>query len=770
MKEADKDIIRELKENGRLLHQEQYLHEYPYCWRADQDPLIQYPRRSWFIRTSEFKEQMLANNSKINWLPDHIRDGRFGNFLETNVDWALSRERYWGTPLPIWRCEATGQTEAVASYAELSAKPGVAGFEAWRQAQATHPDLPEDLCIHKPYIDQVAYDSPFQAGARMRRVSEVIDCWYDAGAMPFAQWGYPHQGVESFEEQFPADFISEALDQTRGWFYSLLAISTLLAEPPAIDQAPAGLGVHEYPHPFQNCIVLGLMLAETYVCEDVKCGQRHLTAAPQCEKCGGRVQRKIEKMSKRLRNYREPREIFDVHGADALRWYFLANQPPWSSIIYSERAIKEASSGFRLTLWNVFKFFGIFANIDQFRPADQLSGDVGDLSMAVLAAASQRRAVEQRGELDRWIISELNQTSAAIISAMDGYDNFSAAGKIADFVESLSNWWLRRSRPRFWNNDISPEGKSDAYWTLYECLLTISKWIAPFTPFLADMLWRVLAGPFEDRAVSSVHLSDYPTPDVDAVDEVLLARMEMLRQVASLGRSARTDAKLKVRQPLARIEVILADHTHQAWLEEHDELLREELNVKQIEYAQDADQYIKYQIQPNFKKLGPKIGPLVPALKAALGVADGAALLRDLRVNGKTTVMIKGQTIELDEEDIQVRLQAREGWAAAQGPSCVVVLNTQLTDDLIQEGIANDVNRCVQERRKEINCAHTDRIHVAVVTESEAVVAAMQKFQDWLRSETLAVQWTDAPLGGASSREFELAQGKITVYVQVAPR
>ncbi len=378
-----------MKAEGTLFHQEQYVHDYPFCWRAEEDPLIQYPRKSWFIRTTAFKEKMLQNNSRINWLPEHIRDGRFGNFLETNVDWALSRERYWGTPLPIWVCEKTGYTEAVGSYEELLAKPGLSGIEVWENAKRESPTLPDDLRVHKPYIDAVTYDSPKAAGARMRRVSEVIDCWFDSGAMPFAQWGYPHQpgSAERFRDQFPADFISEALDQTRGWFYSLLAISTLLfsdqespfavsqgarnakpqaAAPPSPFPLPPSA---PYPHPFRNCIVLGLMLGED----------------------GG-------KMSKSKRNYRDPDDIFDLYGADALRWYFFANQPPWTSIRYSEQAIKDCIPEFLLRLWNVYSFFVIYANIDGFDPAAAIrSAGIlpAQLGPDVLAAAKGYRSVRR---------------------------------------------------------------------------------------------------------------------------------------------------------------------------------------------------------------------------------------------------------------------------------------------------------------------------------------------------------------------------------------
>jgi isoleucyl-tRNA synthetase len=527
VKDCDRDITRNLRERGLLFHQEQYVHEYPFCWRAEQDPLIQYPRKSWFVHTTRFREAMLANNRQINWLPAHIRDGRFGNFLESNVDWALSRERFWGTPLPIWVCDTTGRMEAVASYAELLAKPGVKGTDAWQAARKKNPQLPDDLRVHKPYIDHVTYASPFDKSSTMRRVSEVIDCWYDSGAMPFAQWGWPHRGEGDFTRQFPADFISEAIDQTRGWFYSLLAISTLLfSEEPTTD----GQGLRptdrpfRFPHPFRNCIVLGLMLGED----------------------GG-------KMSKSKRNYREPQEIFDRYGADALRWYFFANQ-----------AIKESIPEFLLRLWNVYSFFVIYANIDGFEPERLLAGDAGSLDGRGLTNARGWRPLRERGELDRWILSELARTAGAVTAAMDAYDNFAACGQITEFVDALSNWYVRRSRDRFWSGAKDSPDKLDAYWTLYECLTTSAKVIAPFVPFLAESLWQNLAGAFGKRAAESVHLCEYPTGDREAIDKTLSTRMQLVREIASLGRAARMEARLKVRQPLAKVEVLRADASRRA--------------------------------------------------------------------------------------------------------------------------------------------------------------------------------------------------------------
>jgi isoleucyl-tRNA synthetase len=747
VKDCDKEISRELKSRGLLYHQEQYLHDYPFCWRAEEDPLIQYPRRSWFVRTTQYRDQLLANNRQIHWLPEHIRDGRFGNFLESNVDWALSRERYWGTPLPIWVCQQTGQMEAIGSYEELLDKPGVEGTDVWDRAKAARPELPDDLRVHKPYIDAVTYASPFAEGARMKRVPEVIDCWFDSGAMPFAQWGYPHRGQEEFRSQFPADFISEAIDQTRGWFYSLLAISTLLFSP---DGEPRDSATDEavetpspsFPHPYRNCIVLGLMLGEDGA-----------------------------KMSKSKRNYREPQEIFDRHGADALRWYFFANQAPWTSIRYSERAIKDSIPEFLLRLWNVFSFFVIYANIDGFDPGQRINGDVTQLTPEEMAGGRGYRPVNERSELDRWILSELNRTCRAVIASMDAYDNFAACGHLHALVDALSNWYVRRGRDRYWSSDKESPDKLDAYWTLYECLTTVAKLIAPFTPFLADYLWRNLTGVFPNGAMESVHLCDYPEGQ-GHIDDVLSQQMELAREISSLGRSARMGAKLKVRQPLAKVEVILGDTTHQEWLRNHAEIIRTELNVKEVEFSSEADQYISYQVQPNFKQLGPRVGKLMPAVKQSLAKTDGGKLLQELNATDKITLSLAdGAVVELTSEDIEIRLQAKEGWAAAQGKDCVVVLSTELTDELVREGLARDVVRCIQEQRKKQGCDYTDRIHVRLATTDDELKQAVIENDGFVCGETLAVsiQWTSDDVGGLSGvgETYEVGGTEIAIEVVV---
>ncbi len=772
VKDADKAICRQLRENGRLLLLDQYLHDYPFCWRAEQDPLIQYPRESWFIRTTEFKDQMLANNAQIGWLPENIRDGRFGNFLQTNVDWALSRERYWGTPMPIWECEATGKREAVGSYAELLAKPGLSGTEVWESAKRAQPDLAEDLKVHKPYIDAVMYDSPFAADARMRRVTEVIDCWYDSGAMPFAQWGYPHRGVEQFQGAFPADFISEAIDQTRGWFYSQLAISTMLFGEQNTTATSATSQLRAYPHPFKNCIVLGLMLAEWFESKDGK--QRVLTEEEAREQLGTDYVAKTGKMSKSLRNYRSPQEIFDNHGADALRWYFFANQPPWSSIIYSERAIRDSIPEFLLRMWNVLSFFTLYADIDKFAGPAEIVGQLDQLSPKELSQAKSYRPIEQRGEMDRWILSELAGTTAEVIERMDRYDSYGACQRINGFVDALSNWYVRRCRDRYWGEALATQSddKSDAYWTLYEALVELSKLVAPFVPFVAEAMWQALSEPVRKVVRQSVHLCDFPQAEERRIDVQLTARMQVLREIASLGRSARMDAKLKVRQPLARVEVSLASDQHMAWLTEHDSIIKEELNVKEIAYNAGNSPFIEYKIVPNFKKLGPKVGKLIPLVKQALATADGARLMSEMQSDGCIVLELTGhgaaQTVTLDSEEVEVRLQAKSGWTAAQGRYSVVVLSTDLTPELIGEGLARDMVRLVQDTRKQQDLERTARIRIYICIDDSELTTAIRENLSYIVGETLAVEivYSKAPVG-VEMQNALLAGQEVQIGIEV---
>lgn len=766
VKDADKPIIRELKERGLLYFQEQYLHDYPFCWRADQDPLIQYPRRSWFIRTTEFKDAMLANNSNINWLPEHIKEGRFGKFLESNVDWTLSRERFWGTPLPIWVCDQTGKKEAIGNYDELMSKPDVQGTEVWEAAKAKTPDLCEDLKVHKPYIDEVTYQSPFDKAGRMRRVTEVIDCWYDSGSMPFAQWGYPQQNPEKLDHQFPADFISEAIDQTRGWFYSLTAISTMM-----FGEKGESKNDVAYPHPFKNCIVLGLMQAQPYFC--AKCDAqkkeaRYLEEIKKCPECGGKITRKTEKMSKKLRNYREPQEIFNLYGADALRWYFFANQPPWTNIIYSERAIKESIPEFLLRFWNVYSFFVNYAKADEFEPGKLVQQTVGNLDSNLLLQADSYRPVAERCELDRWIMGELAMTVEFVTERMDAYDNYSACKRLTQFVEGLSNWYLRLSRQRFWSKDKSDPDKLDAYWTLFECLTTTCKLIAPFVPFVSENIWKNLSSVFQG-ATESVHLCDYPTANQEWIDRELSERMELLREIASLGRSARAEAKLKVRQPLAGVTVALNEAKHQEWLTGQEELLKQELNVKGITYTSDAAEFVSYQIVPNFKSLGPRVGKLMPLVKKELMTADGAAFLKSLNDGGKVVLEIEQTQLELTNDDIEVRLNAKDGWSAAEGSGCVVVLATELTPELIREGKARDLVRLVNDYRKQRELQLSDEIELTLATEDQELLDSIEEHQDYIQAETQAIKLSiEVEITDSLAVENQIGEATIKIFLVVA--
>ncbi|GHT46608.1 isoleucine--tRNA ligase [Planctomycetales bacterium] len=769
VKDTDKEITKDLKSKSLLFHQEQYLHDYPFCWRSDQDPLIQYPRKSWFVRTTQFKDAMLANNQAINWYPEHIKNGRFGNFLESNVDWALSRERYWGTPLPIWVCEETGKAEAVGSYNELMSKSGVQGMEVWEEAKKKNPELSSDLIVHKPYIDAITYDSPFAKGKRMKRVPEVIDCWFDSGAMPFAQWGFPHHQdkavdcITQFRKHFPADFISEAIDQTRGWFYSQLAISTMIFDG---STAPFG-GVDEkegkvlpfpLPHPFKNCIVLGLMLGED--------GQ---------------------KMSKSKRNYREPREIFDKYGADALRWYFYANQTPWTAIRYSESAIKDSMPEFILRLQNIVSFYEVYSQIDGFNPLELVRDDVfrddkGQMSPFCLASAKNSdkpyRNIKARPQLDIWILGELHKTIKTVTEAMDQYDHFLACGALTAFVDALSNWYVRRNRDRFWSSTKEEDPKKitskyDAYWTLYECLIELTKLIAPFVPFLAENFWQRLVDPAAGNAAISVHLCDYPRVAENLIDEKMLAEIKLMREIVSLGRAARSNGHLKVRQPLAGMKVMFSDDEIAKIFWDSDvvdnvRVIQDELNIKEMRVLGDKaefNEYVSFAVLPDFKKLGPKLGKKLPEVKKLLNEADAAALLTRFDKDKKIILKTTDGEVELTNEEIQIRLTAKDGWTAAQGASCVVVLSTELTGELLAEGRAREVVRLIQDRRKELNLNYTDRIVVGIQTASAALGQALYQHIAYIKGETLAVDLKKSPIAGAEITTHQIDDDELTLSI-----
>ena len=732
-KHADKAINRLLKERGRMFRLESYRHPYPFCPRAEQDPLIQYARRSWFIRTSQFIPDLMANNKEVTWRPEHIRDGRFGNFLENNVDWALSRERYWGTPLPVWVCEKTGHMEAVASYAELMAKPDVQGTEVWEQAKAADPTLQDHLKIHKPYIDAVTYQSPEGPTARMRRVTEVIDVWFDAGSMPFAQWGYPHVegSKEKFDERFPADFISEAIDQTRGWFYALVAISTVVH----------GEAKAPWPHPFKNCICLGHIMGEDGL-----------------------------KLSKRLKNYSEPKLLFDKFSADALRWSFFAKNPPTSTGRLSEHNVEEAQREVLIRWFNVFSFFNIYANLDGFDPAKgpveflrECAGDPSAVSAPEGAPEAAYRPREERAELDRWILHELDRTTLDVRASMDNYELNPAARAIAGFIDGLSNWYVRRSRARFWASGWTAD-KADAYWTLYECLLKLARLAAPFLPFFSESTWLNLAKPLPGAA-ESVHLTTYPEAEAGAIDHALLDAMAATREAVSLGLSARRQENIKVRQPLGLCELVVADDAVKRGLEEHLDLIQEELNIKQVAFTDRADEYVAYTVKPNFKALGPKYGKKVKDIGKVLGQGDGAAFYNALQA-GVLTLDVDGETIELTPEEVEVRLTAKEGFTAAQGKGMVVVLATEITEELKREGWVREFIHCVQNIRKEQGLAYDARIAVTVETTDPALTEVIEQFRDAIAGEVLATSITFGDANGANATTIEDIDVAIGVEVQ----
>ncbi len=714
-KEADRDIIRNLKQRGMLFKEEVYRHDYPFCWRADSDPLIQYARPAWFIRTTEVIERAKRNNLEIDWIPEHIKTGRFGDFLDNNVDWALSRERFWGTPLNIWTCDQCGHREAPASAKEIQRKNPQA-FGAFEAARAAEPGLSEHLMVHKPWIDEVRWACEQCGQGVMHRVPEVIDCWFDSGCMPFAQWGWPHQGEAQFERAFPADFISEAIDQTRGWFYSLLMVSTLLFE-----DRPA-------PHPYKTCIVLG-----------------HV-----CDKTG-------KKESKSKGNYTAPERILESDGADAMRWYFYASNPPWNNTRYSPEAVRQGQQEFLVKLRNVYSFFVIYANIDGFDPT-----------------ASPRRAEAERSQLDRWMLSELHLTLRDVTKLMDDYRLYEAAQRIIKLTDALSNWFVRRSRPRFWASADGPQAqdKWDAYHTLYEVLTTMCGLAAPFVPFITEEIYANLVRSVRPDAPESVHLTDWPEARPELMDERLSEEMAVVRELVSLGLAARAANKVKVRQPLAGAEVILGQADLLPRIAPYEALVAEELNVKRVTFTQDAGGRVTFAVKPNYRALGPVFGKRMPLVRAAMDAADPEAVRKALATDGQVTVALSdGEQATLTTEHVQVAVEAVEGFAASGGAAGVVVLDTTVTPELVAEGLAREVTSRIQGVRKDQNFDYEARIRVHVTGDAE-VVAACRQFAGEIAGETLASEFVvvesaeDVPEGGA--RAASEVDGK-AVQVRVEP-
>jgi len=655
VKEADAGIMDDLESRGLLYAREPYEHNYPFCWRCD-TPLIYYAKTSWYVRTTARKDQVLAANEEVTWYPDHLKHGRFGKWLENNIDWSLSRDRYWGTPLPVWRC-ANGHDTIVGSRAELS---GLAGRDL------------STLELHRPYVDEVVFACP-RCGAEARRIEAVIDAWFDSGSMPMAQWHYPFENQETWEKRFPADFICEAIDQTRGWFYSLLAISALLTG-------------HSC---YRNVLCLGHILDSE-----------------------GR------KMSKRLGNVVDPWSILDRQGADALRWYLLTVSSPWFPRRFGPENVDEVVRKFILTLWNTYSFYTLYANIDGFDPAEH---DV---------------AAVDRSLMDRWILGDLHILIKKVTAELDEYDAFAAGRAIADFVDELSNWYVRRSRRRFWKSEADAD-KIAAYLTLNRCLVTISELLAPFTPFLAEEIYQNLVAERSSEAQESVHLVDWPVADEALIDEDLSFRMAVARQVVNLGRAARNSAQIKTRQPV-EVAVVACRERERAALESLASVVAEELNVKALEYVDSAGRLVTYVIKPNYRTLGPRFGKNMPAVAAALAALSAEETADRVAGGHPVVVTVDGREYEFTPEDFVIESHERDGFRVERDGALAVGISTRLSPELLQEGLARELVHHIQNTRKAAGFQIDDRIRLWV-TGPDEIADMLAVHGEWVQRETLAV-------------------------------
>ena len=686
-KEADPAIIEDLLARGLLIRAETIEHMYPLCWRCG-TPLLYFARSSWYIRTTAVKDRLLEANEEVNWFPDHIKHGRYGDWLANNVDWALSRERYWGTPLPIWRCRNRHDT-AIGSLTELSERTG-------RDVTGIDP--------HRPGIDEVTFACP-ECGEAARRVPEVIDAWYDSGAMPFAQWGYQPdlgRGKEMFDKGFPADFISEAIDQTRGWFYTLMAEGVL----------------HFDSICYRNVVCLGLI-----------------------------VDTQGRKMSKSLGNVIDPWDVLNRQGADALRWYLLTSGSPWASRRVGMEILDETVRQFLLTLWNVYAFFVTYANASDFDPDD------GAIPLT------------ERPLLDRWILSQLAGTVSDARENLDGYDATAAGRRIARFVDDLSNWYVRRARRRFW--DPAGQGGGDtraAFLTLHECLVTLAQLLAPFTPFVAEALWRNLTAGRNDAPLS-VHLSDYPDPEKCAVDPLLDEAMQGARDIVELGRRVRTEAKVKVRQPL--LEAVVYYPGDRDALQPLLGLVAEELNVKVVVFAESAERFGRWRAKPNFKALGPRLGGQVKEVAAALSHDDGP-LAASLAGGESVTVPTSSGAVALHPSDVELIQETIAGWGVATEGGLTVALELELTNALRLEGLARELVRLIQDARRVAGLDVSDRIELGVEASGD-LARALAEHRDTVAGETLATDLSETVFTDPLYRqEAEVEGSAVTITLRRA--
>lgn len=651
VKDADPLILDDLKATGKLFKAPKFEHSYPHCWRCD-TPLIYYARESWFIKMTAVKEQLIANNNTINWIPDAIGKGRFGEWLEHVQDWGISRNRYWGTPLNVWECSC-GHQHSIGSIAEL---------------KSMSDNCPEDIELHRPYIDAVTIKCP-ECGGEMKRVPEVIDCWFDSGSMPFAQWHYPFENKEIFAERYPADFISEAVDQTRGWFYSLLAISTLL-----FDNAS-----------YKNVIVLG-----------------HVQ-----DKDG-------KKMSKSKGNAVDPMDALRKHGADAIRWYFYENSAPWLPNRFHDDAVQEGQRKFMGTLWNTYAFYVLYANIDNFD------------------ATKYELEYDKLSVMDKWLLSRLNTLIKAVDSNLASYKVTETAKVLQDFVDELSNWYVRRSRERFWGKDMNQD-KINAYMTLYTALTTVVKLAAPMVPFITESIYRNLVCSVDDKAPISVHLCDFPVANEAFIDTELEAEMELVLEIVVLGRAARNASNIKNRQPIGNMYV-KADRQLDDFFKE---IVASELNLKAVSFKDDMEEYLSYSFKPQFKVLGPKVGKQIGEVKAALAGINGHAAKAELESTGKLKLTLKSGEVELLPEDVDITMSQTEGFATQRYGNVTIALETTLSQELIEEGFVREIISKLQTMRKENGFQVVDHITVYAAG-NDKLVDIMSRNEDFLKKVVLA--------------------------------
>ncbi len=677
VKAADPLIIKDLEARGLVYKLMEYEHSYPFCWRCD-TPLLYYASDTWFIKMTAIRDKLLKNNNSINWLPENIKDGRMGNFLENVVDWGLSRSRYWGTPLPIWECKC-GHRHLVGSIAEL---------------KELGENVPEDIELHKPFVDAIHLKCP-ECSGEMTRVSEVIDCWFDSGAMPFAQWHYPFENKKKFEDNYPADFISEAIDQTRGWFYTLLAISSLLFDEPA----------------FKNCIVLG-----------------HVN-----DKDG-------QKMSKHKGNVIDPWTVLDKQGADAVRWYFYTGSAPWLPSRFYEEAVSESQRKFMGTLWNTYAFYVLYANIDRFNPLEY------ELEKDKLAV------------MDKWILSRLYTLISRVDKNLENYRITESARDIQEFVDELSNWYVRRCRERFWTKELTQD-KINAYMTLYTVLVELSKTAAPFVPFISEEIYGNLVRNIDPNAPESVHLCDYPTVEEKYIDLDLETNMDKVLKLVVLGRACRNTAAVKNRQPICNMYIKDEKELPQMY----KDLVADELNVKQITYTQNASGFTTYKFKPQLRTLGPRYGKLVPKIGEYLLTVDGNELMDSFNTDGSVSFELEGTAVKLELSDVLVETAQKEGFVSESDRDITVVLDMNMTPELVEEGFVREIISKLQTMRKEAGFEVQNHIRV-YYGDNEKISAIFERNRALIGEEVLADEVL-ASKGEGYSKEWNINGEKVLFVV-----